>query len=131
MTKQELAAYINTNGRDFPILDRTHHETAVLYGLVVVCGASDDLLEFEGAISEEMGAWNGTTVYVTPSGNVKKKPKEGRKSITAHWSPKEMPGTSWLIESEIPNAPFDIMEDGEIFCRGLVFDLNDLKKEQP
>lgn len=33
-------------------------------GLVIAYGYSDDLLEFEGAIYDEAGAYNGTTVCI-------------------------------------------------------------------
>ena len=37
-------------------------------GLVVVYGYSDDNVEFRGAIDEEVGAYEGTTIYLTKDG---------------------------------------------------------------
>lgn len=114
-------------------------------GLVAVFGASDDLLEFRGAIDEELGAWDGTTAYL-----VKKKGEwvaiseddfEEYKekllelgyslvyySITAEWSPEEDGESimSWRITSEIPNAKFFIVEDDDNYCQGLVFSISDM-----
>jgi DNA-binding XRE family transcriptional regulator len=45
--------------------------------------------------------------------------------IEAIWSPEE-PACSWLIKTDIPHATFDITEDGELFCRGIVFSIDDL-----
>lgn len=36
--------------------------------LVAVYGASDDLIEFEGAIRDEVGAYDGGSAFVTSSG---------------------------------------------------------------
>ena len=39
-------------------------------GIVIVFGASDDLMEFRGAIHDETGAWAGATVRVDGEGLV-------------------------------------------------------------
>lgn len=112
-------------------------------GVVIVYGASDDLMEFEGAIDDELDAYEGRTAYVTPTGlfgGCDEDPRGERckylvtekKSaihLNAIWEPKLMDGASWLIEAPeiLPHEHFDIMEDGEIFCRGLVFRLADVK----
>ena len=117
-------------------------------GVVIVYGASDDLMEFEGAIDDELGANNGTTAYITSEGLFDLNhacPEGGHNTIddchylraerdaciklNAIWEPRLMDGASWLIEApeSLPHEHFDIMEDGEIFCRGLVFRLADVK----
>ena len=108
-------------------------------GLVAAFGASDDLLEFRGAIHDEVGAWDGTTVYLNAEGLIQKRcecdrcpydkermaaAKKTGKQIEAVWSPKN-PDASWLIKSNIPHEAFDVMEDGELYCRGIVFRLSD------
>jgi len=42
-------------------------------GVIIAYGASDDLLEFRGALDDEVGAYDGTTVKltITDSGEVK------------------------------------------------------------
>lgn len=103
------------------------------HGLVAVFGASDDLMEFRGAIYEESGAYNGTTEYVDQSGLVKNGCLEGHDcpnwkqrghAVTAIWNP-ENSGASWIYETVIPHVTFDIMEDDELFCKGIVFRLAD------
>jgi hypothetical protein len=32
----------------------------------------------------------------------------------------EDPDATWLITTDVPHATFDIMEDGDLFCRGIV-----------
>jgi hypothetical protein len=104
-----------------------------------VFGASDDLLEFRGAIHDEVGAYDGTTAYVTKDGLVQRQcqdedcPHEKRlmnsakrtaTKVEAVWCPKS-PDASWLIKTNIAHESFDIIEDGELYCRGIVFALSD------
>ncbi len=35
-------------------------------------------------------------------------------------------GPCWTYETDIPHATFDIMEDGEKYCRGTVLDIKSL-----
>jgi hypothetical protein len=114
-------------------------------GLIIIYGQSDDLLEFEGAIREEVGAWGGTSVQlyanddgagVLPTWESFKEDfddedeyvryfhdKKCSKTITAEWDKNDY---SWWIETAIPFAPFDIMEDGGKYCRAIVISLDDI-----
>ena len=104
---------------------------------VVAFGASDDLLEFRGAVRDEIGAWKGGTAYFNKKGLLENKceyddcpyfEKEKEKSVKVNsvWDPDELHCASWLVEIEIPHETFDIFEDGEIYCRGIVFSLDDI-----
>ena len=44
--------------------------------------------------------------------------------IDAQWDQED--GYSWTYKTDIPHATFEVMEDGEHYCRGLVIDINDL-----
>lgn len=103
-------------------------------GLVAVFGASDDLMEFRGAIDDEIGAYNGTTAYLTSSGLLQndcendncphfKKLKKAAATIRAIW---DSGGFSWRYETEIPHEKFVVNEDGEGYCEGIVFALADV-----
>jgi hypothetical protein len=48
----------------------THAESRMLResGLVAVFGASDDLIEFRGAIDDELGAYGGASILLTADG---------------------------------------------------------------
>lgn len=110
------------------------HEQA---GVVIVYGESDDLMEFAGAISEELGGTNnGITAYVTRDGLLQndcknsdcphfEKAKASAATIEALWCKED--GYSWTFRTEIPHETFDIVEDGEKFCRGIVFTLDSVK----
>jgi len=104
-------------------------EIAKENNLVIVYGYSDDLLEFEGAIDDEVGMYKGGKVYLTKKGKIKKKQKDRKNYIEAIWCPKgpNLDNASWLIKSNIPNSEWRIMEDGEIYCVGIVFSMDDLK----
>lgn len=148
MTKEFLAALLN--GREHRKFDLTKDEAehAKEAGLVAVFGYSDDNLEFRGAIRDEIGAYEGVTAVlykgskrydaITDESEAIRDlgldsdleaalvaRRKGHK-VEAVWAPKEIDAT-WLIRTHLPHATFDIMEDGELFCRGLVLDVADLK----
>lgn len=103
-------------------------------GLVVVFGASDDLMEFRGAIHDELDAYEGTTAYLTSSGLLTndcenddcphhQRLKGIAATIEAVWDEE---GYSWIYKTDIPHTTFDVMEDGDKYCRGIVFKLADV-----
>jgi hypothetical protein len=133
MTKEELAGMLD--GREYGDEITDSEETEAKESeLVVVFGYSDDNVELRGAINEEVGAWEGTTLHIDKKGILQtdcenedcpyfaEKLKDA-KTIKAIWS---CLGYSWIYETDIPHATFEIMEDGEKYCRGIVFSLMDL-----
>lgn len=107
--------------------------------LVVVYGASDDLMEFEGAITKEIDCWMGVTVYILQNEIIHRSDYKdldsysldykipdltNTKSITSEWDSNAVP--SWQYYTDIPHETFDIMEDGEVYCRGIVFSMDNL-----
>jgi hypothetical protein len=102
-------------------------------GIVAVFGASDDLMEFRGAIYDEASFYGSGTAYVTPEGlfedcdagcKYAKSAKASATPIKALWCAPGEP--SWTYQTGLPHATFDVMEDGEVYCRGIVFSLNSL-----
>jgi hypothetical protein len=145
MTVKEWAEKINGFGYRADELDKFSKEMAE-HGIIAAYGASDDLLEFRGVIYDEAEAWEGTEVRLAacPDGSVKlfnedenretsefNREETGRmKKIKAVWCPEGDNGevwASWAIETGIPHETFDIMEDGELFCRGVVFRAGHIK----
>lgn len=95
--------------------------------IVIAYGMSDDLLEFEGAFVEEYSAFYGTKIYV----DLDKKCFQQKEEITnfdnivdfpyfinALWCKNDIP---WTIETNIPHKKFNIIDDGEIFSKGIIF----------
>lgn len=100
-------------------------------GLVVVFGASDDLMEFRGAIDDEVGCFDGGTAYITNKGLLTNRCRddgcpyfidEGLRAMKIHaiWGKN---GYSWIYKTDINHETFDIMDGGEKYCRGIVFHL--------
>lgn len=100
-------------------------------GLVAVFGASDDLVEFRGAIDDEVGAYGGTTIPVTSKGLLVNECSDencphfanltaGALTIDAKW---DDGGYSWRFETGIPCERFVVKEDDEDYCEGIVFEL--------
>ncbi len=125
------------SGQQYPLNDRALDlDYAKANNLVIAFGASDDLLEFRGAINDEFGAYDGVLVYVVNGKAVddseldedlevlKKYNLLTEKPVTtveSFWCPEGL-NASWLIKVEgFESAPFDVMEDGKLYCRGAVF----------
>lgn len=103
--------------------------------IVIVFGASDDLMEIRGAIDDEVGAWNGATVLIDKHGlfvecNIHCKhsnsEKERCSKIHAIWDDKDR-NCSWSYKTDIPHVEFKVMEGDEVYCYGIVFSLDNLK----
>jgi hypothetical protein len=118
------------NGREYGHEITPEEETeAKENNLVVVFGASDDLMEFRGAIYDEFDAWNGTVIDLYKDGLIDITPAKTMENnldqkIEAIWDPPEYEGVSWVYLTKIPHATFDVMEDGEVYCKGIVFSLD-------
>ena len=62
------ACFVNliSTKKDFKdVTAETEKQIAKDSGLVIVYGASDDLMEFEGAIEDEIGCYDGDTIHIT------------------------------------------------------------------
>lgn len=138
MNKEQFAELLN--GRQYrDEITKEEEKLAKENGLLVCFGASDDLLEFRGIVYDEVGAYDGGTALL-----VKKKGgkidvisedclKEVQEimddkelefdlpkiEIVAEWCPDDLE-CSWRIKSDLPHSTFDIMEDGELYCRGII-----------
>jgi len=103
-------------------------------GWVIVYGASDDLIEFDGAIVDEAGVYDGGEVKFDKEGflpsfeDVEHNPKDCQKwlkrasnttTIEALWCKEER--YSWTYKIDRPHETFEVMEDDEHYCRGIVF----------
>ena len=107
-------------------------------GIVVLFGASDDLMEFRGAIYDEVGCYDGGRAYLTKDGLLVnecdndecpffEELKGNANQIDAIWDEE---GYSWIYKTNIPHETFDVIEtyDDETtkYCRGIIFYLKDV-----
>ena len=90
-------------------------------GFVVVFGASDDLMEFDGSISDEAGCFDGGDVYFDSEG-VSYEPTNN--IIKAVWGEDDV---AWQYETTIPHETFTIYEEKSVYCKGIVFKLSDIR----
>lgn len=127
MTLKEFAQILDGREYGFPQFTPEEIQTAKENGFVIVHGASDDLMEFEGAIRDEGGCFDGGEVYFNKTGVIfpedDEQPEDCRQ-ITALWCEGEDDnGTSatWAYQTDIPHESFKIWEDGELYCIGIVF----------
>lgn len=139
MNAKELAALLS--GREYrDEITRGEAAQAKADGLVVIYGASDDLMEFEGAIYDAVNMYEGGFAYVDAAGLIPDyehvdnnkdalrdyfKREGGGKPIEALWCAEG--DYSWTYKTDIPHETFEIVEDGAPYCRGIVFALVDVK----
>lgn len=92
-------------------------------GIVIVSGVSDNLCELEGAICDVFDYHYGGTIYLDKEGrSYRQKRKEVPcKYITAKWGEDGEDGFPWTYDTDIPHETFEMFDDGEKYCRGLVF----------
>jgi len=102
---------------------------------------SDDLMELDGAIYDEGDCYEGGAFKITKSGilqsfdNLKDndateeefqeyfKLKSLANEIEAVWSDYD----GWTYETDIPHCTFNIRNECEVCCVGIVFSLTDLR----
>ena len=138
MDAKELAAKLNGREYWYEITDEEVRQ-AKEAGLVVVFGASDDLIEFRGAIRDEGDCYDGGTVLIDTKGVLPSwdsvieseesaqeyfERKAKARTITALFA--NEPGYTWTYKTDIPHETFEIVEDGEPYCRGIVFNIGDI-----
>lgn len=119
-----------TNGNNGRDIDNELVQEAKEKGIVIVYGYSDDLMEFEGAMYDEFDCFDGGTCYITPNGDLLdgEYTISDNKSIEAIWCAKDSEWT-WSYKTDIPHETFEMIDDDEKYCLGLVFYKKDLKGE--
>ena len=132
MDIKEFAKSISGKEYGYPQLTKEEIETAKENGFVIVYGCSDDLMEFEGAIQDEGGCFDGGEVYFSKTEVCQDSEEEKNypNCINAVWDRNEDENgnmITWTYETEIPHETFMIYEGGEPYCRGIVFNISDLK----
>lgn len=140
MTPEQMAAQLNGReyGREITAAEEAQARDA---GLVIVFGYSDDNCELRGAIRDEVGAVNGTKIRFDSNGIPDCKCLDTSCPYFAErvaampgllvvvWNDTGSP--AWSYETTIPHATFDVMEDGEVYCRGIVFRVTDIPGVKP
>ena len=127
MELKEFAKMLNGKEYGYPQFTKEELQIAKDNGFVIVSGASDDLVELEGAIIDEGDCFDGGRLYVKaiPGGGfVHNYERSNVFSFEARWCmDKDENGNiiSWTYDTSIVHENFMIYEDGEPYCRGFVF----------
>ena len=131
MEIKDFAKMIGGKQYGYPQFSKEELQIAKDNGFVIVCGASDDLMEFYGAITDEGDCYDGGTVWFDKERVVDTPATTGDRCIEALWcdaDAKDENGNviTWTYKTDIPHETFMIYEDDETYCRGIVFSINDL-----
>lgn len=128
--EMELKEFANMlNGKEYgcPQFTRKEVQIAKENGIVIVSGASDDLVELEGAITDEGDCWEGGIIHVKaiPNGGIAYNCKRSDMfSFIAKWCKERDPDGKiipWTYDVTIEHEDFMIFENGDPYCRGFVF----------
>ncbi len=127
------------NGSQYPFAPiKEIVDSAKAAGLVIVYGASDDLVEFDGAFRDQVNRYDGGTVLVDSQGVLDRDQvdddddeaiaaytlrSKGARRIEALWGQN---GYDWSYQTDIPHATFEILQGTERYCRGIVLAVDDL-----
>jgi hypothetical protein len=117
LTKELLAVALN--GRESPFdLTAEEQAQAKLAGLLVIFGDVEKMV-FRGARSDELDTSNGGHALLAPEPN--------SKWVEALWCAGD--DATWTYKTDVPHATFEVMDDGIVYCRGLVISVADLGGE--
>lgn len=112
MTLKEFASLLD--GREYRCeITPSEEALAKELGFVVVFGYSDDNAELRGAINDEINCFDGGVLEHEdlPAG------------IYADWCPEDI-DCAWAYGTSIPHEKFCIYDHGELYCVGIVCDIN-------
>ncbi|WP_312435472.1 KTSC domain-containing protein [Janthinobacterium sp.] len=110
---KELLAGLLTGREYMSEMFKEEEQQAKAAGLLVIFGASGDLMVFRGARRDELAA--GIAMLA---------PEPAAKWVEALFGAE--PDYSWTFRTDVPHATFEIVEGGEPYCRGIVIDVADL-----
>lgn len=137
MNKQELAEILN-NCEYREEISTELQKIAKNNNLVVVFGAGDDLMELRGAIDDEfdnevyilnkkaMNIHRGFRDFEDQINFLQIYTNEKIYKIQAIWNDDIM-DISWTYETDIPHSKFNVLEDDDIYCEGIVFSLDEME----
>jgi len=128
VTAKEMAEMLD--GREYlDEITEEQEEIAENSNLLIVFGQSDDLMEFRGIFSDEIDAYEGGIAYLHQDGELLKNQCEDDDCPYFHAKKLECPAIEliwhdsipkWSVVTELPYEKFNIYENGELFCVGIV-----------
>lgn len=135
MTLKEFAEKVNGHEYGWPQFTEEELAIAKTNGFIIVHGASDDLMEIEGAINDEGDCFDGGILKLNISDgkfiNSDEEESFDVVAIEARWCKDhddKMNVIPWTYATSVPHEKFMIYEDGAPYCQGIVFQ-NDALRE--
>lgn len=108
-------------------------KTAKENGIVIVYGMSDDLVEFEGAYTEEAGGVFDGGIVTFDMDGTSDDGNTHENTLKAYWcgmidgeKVRDYTAT-WEYETSIPHETFKMQDGDELYCIGLVFYKKDMR----
>jgi hypothetical protein len=132
MTLKDFAKKLDGREYGYPQFTEAEIQEAKDHNFVIVFGASDDLIELDGAIYDENDVWDGGETHILLHDTEEEfkgfteNSGEDIIDVRAKWCEdwdKNHCHILWTYETNVPHETFDIMEDGQIYCRGFVFEI--------
>lgn len=130
MNLKEFANILNGKQYEYPQFTEKEIQIAKDNNFVIVYGASDDLMEFDGAFTDEGNCFDGGTVWFNEKQVIDDDVATTEdKCIEALWCDDNATDENgniitWTYKTNIPHETFMIYEEDKAYCRGLVFELN-------
>lgn len=150
MTKEELASSLNGMqyggeiSEELIEKDKQHSLVIVINDYdVLIDGGDDEFVHIIGCGSYEYGfeiapCLSDAEYFIDCNGFLPErediedddvldgwlKRKKSAKKISAVWTPNGYP--TWSYRTSIPHTTFDVLEDGDVYCKGIVFELASL-----
>lgn len=129
MELKKFAEMLEGKPYEYPQFSREEIQIAKDNNFVIVYGASDDLVEFDGAICDEGDCWEGGKILVEaiPGGGVVHKPVKTPTfvfNLEIKWcKDKDENGNiiPWTYDVPIEHENFMIYEDEKPYCQGFIF----------
>lgn len=136
-----------TYGHELTADDKTR---ARELGIVIVYGAYDDLCELEGALRDEIDCYEGRIAHLSQAGVIENTLQskcfcgetdecplaqefvQQGNALHIYWcrEDEDADGFMWSFKIDVPSAAFHIYEDGDRYCRGIVFFKSSLIKKE-
>lgn len=131
ITVKEYADMLNGRKYSYPQFTKEEIKIAKDNGFVIVCGASDDLMEFYGAMDDEGSCYDGGKVWFDEESVLDGPSTTGDRCIEAFWcreSEKDEKGNviTWTYETDIPHETFMIYDEEEPYCKAIVFSIEEI-----
>ncbi|NIB43836.1 hypothetical protein HBA55_29810 [Pseudomaricurvus alkylphenolicus] len=137
MNAKQLAEELQR--QQYPLaLSAERREKIKAAGLIVVMGHSDDVMLLLGAITDEFDCYDGGTALIDSKGLLPARENlEEDHELEEYFARKRIavplealwcaePEHCWTYKTEIPHETFELFDDEEPYCRGLVMDIQDL-----